>query len=183
MGKQRHSGLGNRASPLRPQTPSARIASCGPSGAVLLRPVQSSVLRVLSLAVTPVNLVFNVGAVPGGLLRCGMSGSSSQPTRSRPVRNRRRPRRPCIASLTHGQSGDPEADDRSSHHQPTPRGENAHHDRCGAIAHNQLASVSIVSKARYTASGETDRDELLGTALGHVRAAAPRAGCVLGVES
>ncbi len=41
----------------------------GVSGAVLLLPVQLSVLRVPSLAVTPTNLVFNVVAVPGGLLR------------------------------------------------------------------------------------------------------------------
>ena len=41
----------------------------GVSGAVLLLPVQLSVLRVPSLAVTPTNLVFNVLAVPGGLLR------------------------------------------------------------------------------------------------------------------
>jgi uncharacterized membrane protein YfcA len=38
----------------------------GVSGAVLLLPVQLSVLRVPSLAVTPTNLVFNVVAVPGG---------------------------------------------------------------------------------------------------------------------
>jgi uncharacterized membrane protein YfcA len=41
----------------------------GVSGAVLLLPVQLSVLRVPSLAVTPTNLIFNVVAVPGGLLR------------------------------------------------------------------------------------------------------------------
>lgn len=41
----------------------------GVSGAVLLLPVQLSVLRVPSLAVTPTNLVFNVVSVPGGLLR------------------------------------------------------------------------------------------------------------------
>jgi uncharacterized membrane protein YfcA len=41
----------------------------GVSGAVLLLPVQLSVLRVPSPAVTPTNLVFNVVAVPGGLLR------------------------------------------------------------------------------------------------------------------
>jgi uncharacterized membrane protein YfcA len=40
----------------------------GVSGAVLLLPVQLSVLNVPSLAVTPTNLVFNVVAVPGGLL-------------------------------------------------------------------------------------------------------------------
>ncbi|HMD57563.1 MAG TPA: sulfite exporter TauE/SafE family protein [Solirubrobacteraceae bacterium] len=41
----------------------------GVSGAVLLLPVQLSVLRVPSPAVTPTNLMFNVVAVPGGLLR------------------------------------------------------------------------------------------------------------------
>lgn len=41
----------------------------GVSGAVLLMPVQVSVLGVASPAVTPTNLVFNVAAVPGGLLR------------------------------------------------------------------------------------------------------------------
>jgi uncharacterized membrane protein YfcA len=41
----------------------------GVSGAVLLLPVQLSVLRVPSLAVTPTNLVFNIVSVPGGLLR------------------------------------------------------------------------------------------------------------------
>jgi uncharacterized membrane protein YfcA len=41
----------------------------GVSGAVLLLPVQLSVLRVPSPGVTPTNLLFNVVAVPGGLLR------------------------------------------------------------------------------------------------------------------
>jgi uncharacterized membrane protein YfcA len=41
----------------------------GVSGAVLLLPVQVSVLNVSTVAVTPTNLVFNVFAVPGGLLR------------------------------------------------------------------------------------------------------------------
>jgi uncharacterized protein len=41
----------------------------GVSGAVLLLPVQLSVLRVPSPAVTPTNLLFNVFAVPGSLLR------------------------------------------------------------------------------------------------------------------
>jgi uncharacterized protein len=40
----------------------------GVSGAVLLLPVQLSLLRVPSPAVTPTNLIFNVIAVPGGLL-------------------------------------------------------------------------------------------------------------------
>ncbi len=41
----------------------------GVSGAVLLLPVQLSVLRVSVAAVTPTNLLFNVAATPGGLLR------------------------------------------------------------------------------------------------------------------
>ena len=41
----------------------------GVSGAVLLLPVQLSLLRVPSPAVTPTNLMFNVVAVPGSLLR------------------------------------------------------------------------------------------------------------------
>jgi uncharacterized membrane protein YfcA len=40
----------------------------GVSGAVLLLPIQLSVLHVPSPAVTPTNLLFNVAAVPGGLL-------------------------------------------------------------------------------------------------------------------
>ncbi len=41
----------------------------GVSGAVLLLPVQISVLGVPSPAVTPTNLLFNVAATPGALLR------------------------------------------------------------------------------------------------------------------
>jgi uncharacterized membrane protein YfcA len=41
----------------------------GVSGAVLLLPVQLSVLHVPSPSVTPTNLLFNVAATPGGLLR------------------------------------------------------------------------------------------------------------------
>jgi uncharacterized protein len=41
----------------------------GVSGAVLLLPIQLSVLHVPSPAVTPTNLVFNVAATPGGLFR------------------------------------------------------------------------------------------------------------------
>jgi uncharacterized membrane protein YfcA len=41
----------------------------GVSGAVLLLPVQVSVLDVPSPAVTPTNLLFNIVAVPGGLWR------------------------------------------------------------------------------------------------------------------
>jgi uncharacterized protein len=43
----------------------------GVSGAVLLLPVQISVLGVASLAATPTNLLFNVIATPGGLARFG----------------------------------------------------------------------------------------------------------------
>jgi uncharacterized protein len=46
----------------------------GVSGAVLLLPVQVSVLRVPSPSVTPTNLLFNVFAVPGGLLRFWREG-------------------------------------------------------------------------------------------------------------
>jgi hypothetical protein len=41
----------------------------GVSGAVLLLPLQLSVLHVPSPSVTPTNLLFNVAATPGGLLR------------------------------------------------------------------------------------------------------------------
>ncbi len=41
----------------------------GVSGAVLLLPIQLSVLHVPSPAITPTNLLFNVAAVPGSLLR------------------------------------------------------------------------------------------------------------------
>lgn len=41
----------------------------GVSGAVLLLPIQLSILHVPSPAVTPTNLLFNVAAVPGGLMR------------------------------------------------------------------------------------------------------------------
>jgi uncharacterized protein len=41
----------------------------GVSGAVLLLPIQLSILHVPSPAVTPTNLLFNVAAIPGGLLR------------------------------------------------------------------------------------------------------------------
>jgi uncharacterized membrane protein YfcA len=53
----------------------------GVSGAVLLLPVQLSVLRVPSLAVTPTNLVFNVVAVPcrAGCCASGVSGGCSTP--------------------------------------------------------------------------------------------------------
>jgi uncharacterized protein len=41
----------------------------GVSGAVLLLPIQLSVLHVPSPAVTPTNLLYNVAATPGGMLR------------------------------------------------------------------------------------------------------------------
>jgi uncharacterized protein len=41
----------------------------GVSGAVLLLPIQLSILHVPSPAATPTNLLFNIAAVPGGLLR------------------------------------------------------------------------------------------------------------------
>jgi uncharacterized membrane protein YfcA len=47
----------------------AMTTPAGVSGAVLLLPVQVSILRVPSPAVTPTNLLFNVIAVPGALLR------------------------------------------------------------------------------------------------------------------
>jgi hypothetical protein len=47
----------------------ARTTPAGVSGAVLLLPIQLSILHVPSPAVTPTNLLFNVAAVPGGLLR------------------------------------------------------------------------------------------------------------------
>src|SRR6476659_9251075 len=43
----------------------------GVSGAALLLPVQLSVLGVPSPAVTPTNLLYNVSATPGALLRFG----------------------------------------------------------------------------------------------------------------
>jgi uncharacterized membrane protein YfcA len=46
----------------------------GVSGAVLLLPIQLSVLGVPSPAVTPTNLLYNVAATPGALLRFGQEG-------------------------------------------------------------------------------------------------------------
>jgi uncharacterized protein len=51
----------------------------GVSGAVLLLPVQLSVLHVPSPAVTPTNLLFNVFAVPGGLMRFWREGRLVNP--------------------------------------------------------------------------------------------------------
>ena len=51
----------------------------GVSGAVLLLPIQLSVLHVPSPAVTPTNLLFNVAAVPGGLMRFWREGRLLNP--------------------------------------------------------------------------------------------------------
>jgi uncharacterized membrane protein YfcA len=50
-------------------------APVGVSGAVFLLPIQLDLLRVPSPAVTPTNLLFNVVATPGALLRDKRSGS------------------------------------------------------------------------------------------------------------
>ena len=46
----------------------------GVSGAVLLLPIQLSVLGVPNPAVTPTNLLYNVAATPGALVRFGQEG-------------------------------------------------------------------------------------------------------------
>jgi uncharacterized membrane protein YfcA len=51
----------------------------GVSGAVLLLPIQISVLGVPSPAVTPTNLLFNVFATPGALLRFAREGRLRAP--------------------------------------------------------------------------------------------------------
>src|SRR5689334_23191510 len=51
----------------------------GVSGAVFLLPVQLDVLRVPSPAITPTNLLFNVIAVPGALLRHHRAGRLGGP--------------------------------------------------------------------------------------------------------
>lgn len=51
-------------------------APVGVSGAVFLLPVQLDVLRVPSPAVTPTNLLFNIIAAPGALLRYYRTGRS-----------------------------------------------------------------------------------------------------------
>lgn len=51
----------------------------GVSGAVLLLPVQVSILGVPSPAVTPTNLLYNVFATPGALLRFGREGRLRAP--------------------------------------------------------------------------------------------------------
>jgi uncharacterized membrane protein YfcA len=47
----------------------AITAPVGVSGAVFLLPVQMSVLQVPTTAITPTNLLYNLVAIPGGLLR------------------------------------------------------------------------------------------------------------------
>lgn len=54
-------------------------APVGVSGAVFLLPVQLSVLAVPSPAVTPTNLMFNIVATPGALLRYRRHGQLSSP--------------------------------------------------------------------------------------------------------
>ncbi|MBK3589677.1 sulfite exporter TauE/SafE family protein, partial [Streptomyces sp. MBT57] len=54
-------------------------APVGVSGAVFLLPVQVSVLGVPSPAVTPTNLLYNVVAGPGALLRHHRSGGLRGP--------------------------------------------------------------------------------------------------------
>ena len=49
-------------------------APVGVSGAVFLLPIQLDVLRVPSPAVTPTNLLYNVIATPGALLRHHRTG-------------------------------------------------------------------------------------------------------------
>ena len=51
----------------------------GVSGAVLLLPIQVSVLGVPSPAVTPTNLLYNVIATPGGLYRYGRQQRAGGP--------------------------------------------------------------------------------------------------------
>ncbi len=51
----------------------------GVSGAVLLLPVQVSVLGVPSPAVTPTNLLYNVFATPGAMIRFGREGRLRSP--------------------------------------------------------------------------------------------------------
>lgn len=60
-------------------------APVGVSGAVFLLPVQLSVLGVPSPAVTPTNLLFNVVAGPGALLRYRKRGVLGGPLTRRLV--------------------------------------------------------------------------------------------------
>jgi uncharacterized membrane protein YfcA len=57
----------------------ALTAPVGVSGAVFLLPVQVSLIGVPSPAVTPTNLVFNVVATPGALLRYRRRGGLASP--------------------------------------------------------------------------------------------------------
>jgi hypothetical protein len=54
-------------------------APVGVSGAVFLLPVQLSILQVPNPAVTPTNLLFNIVATPGALLRYRRAASLSSP--------------------------------------------------------------------------------------------------------
>jgi uncharacterized membrane protein YfcA len=54
-------------------------APVGVSGAVFLLPIQLSILHVPNPAVTPTNLVFNIVATPGALLRYRRAASLSSP--------------------------------------------------------------------------------------------------------
>jgi uncharacterized protein len=60
-------------------------APVGVSGAVFLLPVQLSVLHVPNPAVTPTNLLYNVVAGPGALLRYARRGSLASPLARRLV--------------------------------------------------------------------------------------------------
>jgi uncharacterized membrane protein YfcA len=54
-------------------------APVGVSGAVFLIPVQISVLHTPSPAITPTNLLYNLVAIPGALLRYGREGRLGHP--------------------------------------------------------------------------------------------------------
>lgn len=58
---------------------SAATAPVGVSGAVFLLPMQISILGVPSPTVTPTNLLFNVVAGPGALLRYRKAGRPGGP--------------------------------------------------------------------------------------------------------
>jgi uncharacterized protein len=75
-------GLGGLAAGLLIATVTAPV---GVSGAVFLLPVQFSLLGVPSPAVTPTNLLFNVIAGPGALLRYRTQGSLGGPLARRLV--------------------------------------------------------------------------------------------------
>jgi uncharacterized protein len=80
--------LGYRPRAMPWQWPVGAVCACmlaiittpaGVSGAVLLLPLQLSVLHVPSPAVTPTNLLFNVASTPGGLLRFAQEGRLASP--------------------------------------------------------------------------------------------------------